>query len=44
MVPVQLYLNRRALDGLHEQWRIPDEVAKRADVLFDAAGRHVRAP
>jgi len=43
VVPLQLHVNRRALDGVRAAWRVPDEVAKRADVLFDAAGRHVKA-
>jgi ABC-type uncharacterized transport system substrate-binding protein len=42
LMPVQLQINRLALDGLQDQWRIPSAVADRADVVFDASGRHVK--
>ena len=43
MVPVQLHVNRLAVNGLDAQWTIPDAVLKRAQVVFDSAGRHVNA-
>ena len=41
MVPVQLHVNRLAVNGLDAQWTIPDAVLKRAQVVFDSAGKHV---
>jgi len=40
LMPVQLQVNRLALDGLKDEWRIPAAVAERANVVFDASGRH----
>jgi len=44
LMPVQLHLNRLALDGLQDKasWKIPAEVSARADVVFDASGRHAK--
>jgi len=42
LMPVQLHVNRLALDGLQDAWQISDQVAKRADVLFDGSGKHVK--
>ena len=42
LMPVRLHLNRLATDGLRSSWQIPKEVMARADVLFDASGRHVK--
>jgi ABC-type uncharacterized transport system substrate-binding protein len=44
LVPVRLMVNRLALAGLRDKWEIPDEVSKRADVVFDATGRHEKSP
>ena len=44
MVPVQLHVNRLAVNGLDAQWTIPDAVLKRAQVVFDSGGRHVSQP
>ena len=44
LMPVQLHVNRLALDGLRDRWQIPAAISTRADVLFDASGRHVKAP
>jgi ABC-type uncharacterized transport system substrate-binding protein len=43
MVPVQLHVNRLAVDGLAARWTIPDAVVKRANVVFDSSGRHVNS-
>lgn len=43
LMPVQLHVNQLALDGLRDpSWQIPADVSARADVLFDASGRHER--
>ena len=42
LMPVQLHVNRLALAGLRDRWQIPAAVATRADVLFDASGRHAK--
>jgi len=42
-VPRQLVVNARALAGLKEDWRLPDEVRAEATALVDAAGIHTRA-
>jgi ABC-type uncharacterized transport system substrate-binding protein len=43
LMPVQLHVNRLALDGLRDpSWQITADVSARADVLFDASGRHER--
>jgi ABC-type uncharacterized transport system substrate-binding protein len=46
LMPVQLQVNRLALDGLRDRWQIPSSVWTRADVVFDASGRRTkqRAP
>ncbi|MGH9240634.1 MAG: ABC transporter substrate binding protein [Vicinamibacterales bacterium] len=41
-MPVQLHVNRVALEGLRDRWQIPSAVSTRADVLFDASGRHAK--
>jgi ABC-type uncharacterized transport system substrate-binding protein len=44
LMPVQLHVNRLALDGLRDnRWQIPAAISTRADVLFDASGRHAKA-
>ena len=42
LMPVKLHVNRLALDGIAGAWQIPASVAQRADVLFDASGRHAK--
>jgi ABC-type uncharacterized transport system substrate-binding protein len=41
--PRLLVANVRALDGLREPWRIPDEILQRATTVVDATGVHQRA-
>jgi ABC-type uncharacterized transport system substrate-binding protein len=41
-VPRQIIVNARALAGLNEQWRLPDDVRAAATVLVDDAGVHRR--
>jgi ABC-type uncharacterized transport system substrate-binding protein len=38
-IPERLMVNRQALKNLRDPWRIPDDVAARADTLIDEAGR-----
>lgn len=40
VIPVRLKVNKLALAKLHERWSIPDEIAKRANVLVDEKGVH----
>lgn len=40
VIPVRLKVNKLALANLHEKWSIPDDVAKRANVLVDESGVH----
>jgi putative ABC transport system substrate-binding protein len=40
IVPRRLIVNRLALKGLKENWRLPDEVVRRADIVVDAEGIH----
>ena len=42
LMPVKLHVNRLALDGLTGTWQIPASIPQRADVLFDASGRHAK--
>ena len=42
-VPERLVVNRLALAGLKDPWRVPDDVLARADTLIDEAGTHERA-
>jgi ABC-type uncharacterized transport system substrate-binding protein len=42
LMPVQLHVNRLALDGIQNTWQVPDAVLKRADIVFDASGKHVK--
>ena len=43
MMPVQLHVNRLAVDGLDARWTMTDAVLKRAHVVFDRTGRHVNS-
>lgn len=40
LVPKRLVVNRLALDGLKENWKLPDDVIRRADVVVDDKGVH----
>ncbi len=42
LMPVQLHLNTLAVEGLRGTWQIPPAVRMRADVVFDASGRHAK--
>ena len=42
LMPVQLHLNTLAVEGLRGIWQIPPAVRTRADVVFDASGRHAK--
>src|SRR5205823_12332909 len=37
-----LVVNRLALEGLKDQWQLPDGVVQRATTIIDAAGTHSR--
>jgi ABC-type uncharacterized transport system substrate-binding protein len=39
VVPVELHINLQALDGLRDQWAVPDNVLQRAQVVIDRDGR-----
>lgn len=40
VIPVTLKVNKLALKGLREKWTIPEEIARRANILIDASGVH----
>jgi len=40
LVPTLLVVNTRALEGLKDSWRVPDDLLRRADVVVDGAGIH----
>ena len=40
----RLIVNRKALAGLKEPWRMPDDVVRRADVVVDDNGIHEQKP
>src|SRR5439155_1266179 len=42
-VPERLVVNRLALAGLKDPWRVPDDVLAHADTLIDEAGTHEKA-
>jgi len=39
-VPERLLINKIALNGLRDPWRIPDDVIQQADSFIDESGRH----
>ncbi|HZS48039.1 MAG TPA: ABC transporter substrate-binding protein [Blastocatellia bacterium] len=43
VVPQQLLVNKTALTGLKDLWRIPDDVLANADVVIDENGVHEKA-
>jgi len=42
-VPERLLINKVALNGLRDPWRIPDALIRRADSFIDASGKHDRS-
>ena len=38
LLPRQLFLNRKALRGLKDPWRFPDDLLREADAVVDEAG------
>jgi ABC-type uncharacterized transport system substrate-binding protein len=40
VIPVTLKLNKRALKGLRENWKVSDDVVAKADVVIDESGIH----
>jgi ABC-type uncharacterized transport system substrate-binding protein len=40
VVPRRLLINRKALKGLKDPWRVPDELLREADTLVDDTGVH----
>ena len=43
VVPEKLVINRLALEGLKDPWRLPQDVLTQADVLIDEAGVHEKS-
>jgi ABC-type uncharacterized transport system substrate-binding protein len=41
--PVRLQVNLLVPKGLRDEWKVPDSVVERANLVVDEAGRHVRA-
>ncbi|HEV2495032.1 MAG TPA: ABC transporter substrate-binding protein [Terriglobia bacterium] len=41
-VPKLLVVNTLAVQGLKDPWRVPDDVLRRADVVVDQTGVHIR--
>ena len=42
VVPIRLIVNSTATNGLKQQWRIPDDILRRASVVVDQGGVHKR--
>ena len=42
LLPETLAINRLALDGLKDQWQLPEAVVQRASMVIDATGTHSR--
>jgi len=42
-VPERLLINKLAVKGLKQTWRIPPDVLARADVIIDETGTHEKA-
>lgn len=42
LMPMQLLVNRVALEEHRQKWRVSDEILKRADVVIDSTGRHLK--
>ena len=43
MVPERILVNQTALKGLKQQWRFPDDLLAKADVVIDDSGRHQKS-
>jgi ABC-type uncharacterized transport system substrate-binding protein len=43
VVPGKLLVNKLALNGLKQQWRLPDDLVASADVVIDETGKHEKA-
>jgi ABC-type uncharacterized transport system substrate-binding protein len=43
VVPEKLVINRMALDGLKDPWRLPQDVLTHADILIDESGLHEKS-
>jgi len=43
VIPQKFLVNKKALVGLKDSWKIPDEIAASADVLIDETGVHEKA-
>jgi ABC-type uncharacterized transport system substrate-binding protein len=41
-VPKRLVVNRLAVAGLKEEWKIPEEIVRRADIVVDDKGVHFK--
>jgi putative ABC transport system substrate-binding protein len=39
-IPIHFVVNTTALKGLKQQWRIPDDILRRANVVVDETGIH----
>jgi ABC-type uncharacterized transport system substrate-binding protein len=42
-VPQKIMINKLALAGLKDPWRLPDDALARADVVIDETGKHEKA-
>jgi putative tryptophan/tyrosine transport system substrate-binding protein len=42
VIPIRFVVNTTAAKGLKQQWRIPDDILRRANVVVDEAGVHNR--
>jgi len=43
VIPIWFIVNTRAIKGLKQKWRIPDEFLRRANVVVDEAGIHEKS-
>jgi putative ABC transport system substrate-binding protein len=43
LAPSRLVVNRQALNGLKETWKLPADVVQRADIVVDEQGVHAKA-
>ena len=42
VIPICFVVNTTAMKGLKQQWRIPDDILRRANVVVDETGVHTR--
>jgi ABC-type uncharacterized transport system substrate-binding protein len=40
VLPITLKVNKLALKGLREEWKLPDDIVERANIVIDASGIH----